>query len=108
MQSRIRLIREAHRLDIETFALQIGVHKEWIFSAENALDSSDIPKEIIEKISATYYVPKKFVLGYPYKLKSPIQNWHSDERKDYMKATPKMRQVLAAMFGYCNFCDSDS
>ena len=108
MQSRIKLIREAYRLDIEEFATRLEIHREWIFAAENMLDSSDIPEEIISKISTTYYIPKKFILGYPYKLKCPVNSWHTDEREDYWRANSKMRCVLTAMFGYCVFSDSDS
>lgn len=105
MQSRIRLIREAYQIKIEDFAKQLGFHREWIFAAENTPDSFDIPEEIIESISAAYYVPKKFILGYPYKLKRPVERWHPDERTDYFNANPKLKRVLTATFGYCDFLD---
>lgn len=105
MQSRICLIREAHRLSLDEFAAQLKIHREWAFAAENALDSSDIPDEIINLISVTYHLPKKFILGYPYKLKCPVSEWHKDEREDYVRASAKMKHVFAAMFGYCEFSD---
>lgn len=108
MQSRIRLIREAYGISLEDFASKLGIHREWAFAAENALDSSDIPGEIISKISATYYLPDKFILGCSYKLKMPVTYWHQDQQEDYVNATAKMKPLLAAMFGYCEFTDTST
>lgn len=106
MQSRVKIIREAYGYTIERFAEIFGVHREWIAMAESALDSSDIPSTLISDISARYQIPKKFILGYPYKLRRQVDFWHPDEKEDYLKANSKMKLVLTAHFGYCDFTES--
>lgn len=109
MQSRIRLIREAHNLSIEEFASIFKVNREIIFAAENVTDSSDIydfAPSLIDDISALYQLPKKFILGYPYKVKAHPSSWRLDERQDYNRANSKMKVFLTAHFGYCDFIES--
>ena len=108
MTSRVQLIREAYEMTLEEFAKLLGVHREWIFTAENTMDSSDIPDYIIDEIQSRYLLPRKFILGYPYTVKKPVQHWRPDEKQDYLKATSKMKIVLTAHFGYCEFSDSES
>ena len=74
--------------------------------AENTLDSTDIPYEIIEKIHIMYRIPEKFILGYPYTVRKDYRHWHADEQQDYLRANPKMKIVLTAIFGYCEYLES--
>ena len=105
MKSRIALIREALGKTPESFASLLNIHPEWLFMAENTLDSFDIPDSIISDISARYQLPKEFILGFPYEVTKPLSDWHPDERQDYLKANPKMKIMLTAHFGYCKFSD---
>lgn len=107
MTSRVQLIREAFNLSREDFAAKLGVHIEYVFMAENALDPNDIPDFIIEKIETLYHVSRKFILGYPYTVRKPVNAWHADERKDYQNATNALKKVLTAHFGYCEFSDPE-
>lgn len=43
MTSRVQFIREAYGQTPEEFAKVLDIHREWLFMAENTLDSSDIP-----------------------------------------------------------------
>lgn len=109
MKSRIQLIREANKLSIEEFASIFNVNREVIFAAENVSDSSDIydfAPSLIDNISARYQLPKKFILGYPYKVKKQPSFWHLDEKQDYNRADAQMRIFLTAHFGYCDFIES--
>lgn len=109
MQSRIQLIREANNLSIEEFASMFKVNREVIFAAENVSDSFDIydfAPSLIDNISTRYQLPKKFILGYPYKVKKHPSLWHLDERQDYNRADSKMKAFLTAHFGYCDFTES--
>lgn len=103
MQSRIQLIREAYLKSPEDFAKILGIDTNWLFMAENTLDSSDIPEHVIDKIYSTFHIPKKFILGYPYKVRRHFTFWNPDERHEYLKANFKMKKVLTAIFGYCDF-----
>ena len=106
MQSRIKLIREAQEETPEKFARLLGIHPDWLFMAETTLDSTDIPYEIIEKIHTMYRIPEKFILGYPYTVRKDYLQWHADEQQDYLRANPKMKIVLTAVFGYCEYLES--
>ena len=103
MTSRVQLIREAYGQTPEEFAKVLDIHREWLFMAENTLDSSDIPDHIIEKIHLKYNLSKEFILGYPFTVRKPVQSWHPDERRDYMLANKKLQIILTAQFGYCEY-----
>ena len=56
MTSRVQFIREAYGQTPEEFAKVLDIHREWLFMAENTLDSSDIPDHTLSIQKGEFYV----------------------------------------------------
>lgn len=96
--NRIKCLRKAHGLSQAQFAELFNVGQTAVSNWEIGKNSIDVG--IIQEIAKRFDVSQGFVLGDPFGLKRPREEWFADEIADYKNAPDIVKPFLEFRYGH--------
>lgn len=99
--NRIKCIRLYHNLSQLQFAKIFNVDQTAVSNWETGKNNIDI--KIIEHISVQFSVPMDFVCGKSFKLRRPMEQWHSSLLEEYENAPAEIKDLLLFKHGWGYF-----
>ncbi len=97
MPKRIKSLRETHRLTQKSLADKLYKSESTVRMWE--LGKSEPDSETINNLSTLFNVSTDYILGKPFKLQKPKNQWHFSQIEDYNNASEAEKEYILFKHG---------
>ena len=106
MQNRLKVVRKAKRKTQQEIAASIGINQNTYSYWENG--KVNIDNDSLCRLSELLEVSVDFLIGRPYRITRPVEQWRQSFQEDYAHANQYEREYLIFLHGGIEYIDGES